>query len=68
MLNAPPPGASPSPINRQSNSLLNTPGPQGLGSTTGKMPGMIPGAPALSANPLQQQNMAMLLKLLRGGR
>jgi hypothetical protein len=68
MLMTPPPGYSPSPMNRQTTQRLGTPGLQSA-PALGMRPGGFTAAPsAVSANPLgQQQNTAALLKLLRGG-
>lgn len=72
MLAAGPPGYSPPVMNRQSAPALGRPNtqPATAGGPTG---GFASTVPALSANPLsqslgQQQQMAMLIKMLRGGR
>lgn len=68
MLGAPPPGYAPPAILRQPTMGvpgMGMPSAQGAGRPVG---GVAQGMPALSNNPmLQQQQMLMLLKLLHGG-
>lgn len=72
MLMAPPSGYNASPMNRQANSLLGGVGAGSraspvLGNQLGS--GFSSGMPALSTNPLaQNQNLAMILKMLKGGK
>lgn len=70
MLGTPPPGYSPSTVNRQYNNTLGRAGVQGLpgASAATASSGFSTSMPGLSSNPLlQQSNMAMILKLLKGG-
>lgn len=69
MLTNPPPAFSgPPALNRQTSTVTSSPGIQNQISSRKPTGALSQGMPALSQNPLtQQQDFQMLLKLLQGG-